>query len=302
MTACTSTTGCAGRRRRPTPRSAPPVRAAGVSFELRRAPPRPATGNVHAWAREVRYGAALELAGRSAPTSRRATRRRTRSRPCSTGSRPRRAGGRCSGCASARATAAAVARLHARGDGGALPGARPPGARTVQRGRSFARSRVRHDLLPAFGGCTRRRRRTCCARWPSCATRRPCSTRWWRGAALTAATGGARGGPGGDGAGAAAAGLQRLAGPAPPPWATGWRSCWRWRRGRARRWTSAAACGRWWSTGGCGSARAGAGRARGSVLPVPVPGALAWGGGSSRRVGPDLPVADGTLDARPRGA
>jgi tRNA(Ile)-lysidine synthase len=36
----------------------------GVPVQVRRAPPRPAAGNVHAWAREVRYGAARSVAAR----------------------------------------------------------------------------------------------------------------------------------------------------------------------------------------------------------------------------------------------
>ena len=62
--------------------------AFGVPLDVERPDPPGETGNVQAWAREVRYAAC----GRPP-----ATRRPTRSRPCSTASRPRPAAGRCSG-------------------------------------------------------------------------------------------------------------------------------------------------------------------------------------------------------------
>ena len=100
---CTSTTGCATSRRR---RRAPLRRAVRAPREcalaVRRPPRRPETGNLQAWARDVRYGRGGVSSRRRAPTSRPGTPPPTRSRRSSTGSRPRPAAGRCSGCARAR--------------------------------------------------------------------------------------------------------------------------------------------------------------------------------------------------------
>ena len=75
-------------------------------------------------------------------------------------------------------------------------------------------------------------------------------------------------------------------------WAPAQTRSWRWRRAAApRRSTSAAACGRWSSTGGCGSTTGR--RQPPQPARLPVPGAVAFGAG---RVTCEL-VADGPLDA-----
>ena len=95
----TSTTGCATppSRRAPLRRG---LRALGVRSTSAGPPARgpSESGNLQAWARDVRYGAAAEGVAR-APTSPPATPPPTRWRRSSTGWRPRRAGARCSGCA-----------------------------------------------------------------------------------------------------------------------------------------------------------------------------------------------------------
>ena len=72
----------------------------GVELEIVRVSRRQGeTGNLQAWARDVRYTAAIELAEqRRRDSSRPGTRRAIRSRRSSTGSRPRRGAARCWGC------------------------------------------------------------------------------------------------------------------------------------------------------------------------------------------------------------
>ena len=241
----------------------------GVPLEVRARRPRP-TGNLQAWAREraLRGGAARWRRRRSPP----ATRRPTRSRPCSTGSPPRRAGARCSGCASATGGVDPPAARRSRAR------RRPPTARARaavargpdQRVADFARNRVRTSCCPALRALhpaaeanvlrtlallrdeaevlddARRRR----ARRPTVARARArCRprSRGWR----------CSGSP-----------TMRRGAPVGARWTRSSRSA---RPAAPRRSTSAAACARSPSTGGCGSTR-------GTAAPppprrsLPVPG------------------------------
>ena len=118
---------------------------------------------------------------RGAATSPRGTPRPTRPRPCSTGSRPRPAGARCSGCASA--TGSSSGRCSASRARRPRPTAAPAGS-TGSRTRATPTrpSRAGACAIRCCRRCARsipRRRRTSCARWRCCATRRTCSTRSW---------------------------------------------------------------------------------------------------------------------------
>jgi tRNA(Ile)-lysidine synthase len=279
-----------------------------VPLELRRAPPRPASGNLQAWARDLRYGAALELAerlGAGVATGHTATDQvetvlyrlaASPGRRALLGMRERE--GRLLrpllGCTRAETAAHCRTRgLEWRED-------------ASNEDRSFARSRVRHELLPAFEGLH-----------PAAAANvlRTVAVLRDEAAVLDAAVEEALRGAGWDGgagpvsAAALAAlapalrrlALQRLAGPGAP--AVGDRV------------DEVLALG---DAGGSRSLDLGGGlravvvygRVRversdaaaepvAEVLALPVPGALAWGGGTLTAVlGPDLPVADGTLDAR----
>ena len=123
----------------------------GVRLHVRRPRSARGAGNLQAWARDARYAGGA-ASSRAAATSPPATPRPTRSRPCSTGSPPRPAAARCSGWP--RATGGSSGRCsavtreetaaHCRRAG--WPGARTPATPRP----TFARNRVRHELLPAL--------------------------------------------------------------------------------------------------------------------------------------------------------
>ena len=149
--------GLRARRRTATRRTAARCASASASpLEVdRAAPARRRPGNLQAWARDVRYGAAARLAAAAAAGGagrRRRTPRPTRPRRSSTGSRRRRAAARCSGMAGAIGPArAAAARGHARGDRGVVPRARAG----VARGRHERDATVTRAGACAAASCRR---------------------------------------------------------------------------------------------------------------------------------------------------
>ena len=151
----------------------------GVGLGVRRPPGPPSSGNVQAWAREVRYREALELAP-AAATWPPATRGPIRSRRSSTGWRPRRAGGRCSGCGPREGSLVRPLLGFTREETAAYCLERGLRWREDESNASpaYARNRIRAEAGAGAARRPPRGARTTCSRWRgSCARRARCSTR-----------------------------------------------------------------------------------------------------------------------------
>ena len=179
---CTSTTGCArGRRRRALVRGA--VRAARrARWTVERARAPDGAGNLQAWARDVRYGAAARralargarvAAGHTATDQAETVLYRLAASP---GRRRCWACRRATGCSCARCSRSRARRPRRTAAPAAWPGARTP---SNELGSSPIRARAcAHETAAgAARRSTRRPRPTSCARRRSCATRPTCSTR-----------------------------------------------------------------------------------------------------------------------------
>ena len=276
------------------------VRLRGASAPARR------RGNVQAWARDVRYAR-----GRSGSRERDAliADRPHRDRPGRDRALPAR---RLAGPARAARDAGALGPARAPAAGRDARARPRPTAR--ERGLAWredasnatsARGRIRDAPARRCASCTRRRRRTSCARWRCCATRPRCSTRPStprsatadarerapRGGSRAAARAGAARGP--------AARRRRAAGGRPRPSSPRTPT----RSSRSPREGTAAldlpgglrAISEYGRADGSSAARAELAPAAGALAD---PGRVAFGGGElSCERGATSPIADGTLDA-----